>query len=1576
MLKTNVKKCLSVLLSVLMLLPVLGSLPVTSASAYSVGDTVQYGSYPQSRVTDGTLISALNAAEKTWASYNYYSGTGNNYDGQMQPGNWMRFADFFYNGNKYRAVTFDEYRPGRPGSSRNSGESQQDENGYYTGNVYYFKYEPLIWKVLDPSTGYMVCQSIVDAQMYQNIIYQNGGNYYQGIGSSNYANNYATGTVREWLNNDFYNTAFTADQKANIKTTALNNNGYNGVYNAPATNDKIFLLSYADVTNSAYQFNSNGDRLGTATEYTRAQGLWVSGGHSLWWLRTPSSKSKNGSYVDISGIPTGDNENDDTLKGIRPGCCLTELKNDAAISESLYSGGHEHSFSAAWAWANDYSSAALTLTCAGCGEVFSGTDNAPQTVEVTPAGCSTDRVIKYKASVTLNDELYTTLTDNITLTGTAGHNYGAPVWTWVIRPTLEVVTFDIGSTANIDIFPTYYQIQGQEPVAKNSASTLYVFTGRSTGRANWIDINPGNLSTPDVYNLRFEDYSVRGSEWCGGFYIGGTNCTVNITLSGSVTEYCYGYSGIGGNVDHPDEYHNMVNIFADGTTNARYEAGWNWGSGTKKVVYFTNELVQGSDYTIHVDNNLQNGFTDAIYNGYVMTIAADDNASVPVATATMALICPDCGKTVVLSDVAPQPAAGSDSDPAKARFFGTVTYDGETYTSYSSDIPAAYAQEHTVTYYANGGEGDPVENAYPYGKKVSLAANTFTPPEGKLFDGWKNGDTVYQTGDKFTVTGAAEFYAQWSDSVYGILDPGEAEGETETRFTVLPGTVITLPSNPYTAPGDTIFSGWSDGENIYQPGYNYTLNETTVFTAQWTDAVYAYLAPGEAEGEILTHSRVLPGTQITLPANPYTAPEGMLFNGWSDGENVYNAYYRYTLNETTTFTAQWVTGVNVTFDSNGGSAVASQLIYPNTAASQPAVPTKAGCTFRGWRLDGEYFDFSTRLTEDITLCAVWVDGIEINESFENNSTPAGWTAETNWQFLNTRHNGSGSVQPHSGAYMAYHPYYSSSRLTMPAVDLSGQSAVSLSFWYQNCYDGSLADNLIVSYRVNGGEWRELFRTIQEHRAWTQAEISLPPEALTANVEIGFYADVNGGWGVFLDDVSLAGDSGHNLAFSAEENVLTATCSNDICAWETHTLTLTLNAPAKTVYGDENSESATLTDLGRFDLELGLSVSEDDIEYYQGETLLPAAPVNAGDYIARLTVTVDGTDYTIEKAYSIAKATPAPELPSGLAAIYGDLLSSVLLPEGWAWDDPADTSVGNAGDNAFNATFTPADTDNYDPLTVALTVNVDKATPEYEIPEGLTALYGTMLADVELPAGWAWNEAPETLVGGLGDHTYAAVFTPEDTDNYNTVSETIGLNVYTNYIFVPAKEPNCTRPGNTAYYNNSNRSYYVTDENNELVEIELYTTVIPATGHIYGTEGDARFTCTVCGHVDQERKADAEYEDMLPYYLAEFNKVKQEVKSACDSRALSGDSEASAALIEKAKNDIDNLAWERSKSLDENKAAVYGILSRLNNELAAQRAYESSDVCPYCGSRHNGSILGIIHAFFYKFEQFFRTLFAM
>lgn len=72
----------------------------------------------------------------------------------------------------------------------------------------------------------------------------------------------------------------------------------------------------------------------------------------------------------------------------------------------------------------------------------------------------------------------------------------------------------------------------------------------------------------------------------------------------------------------------------------------------------------------------------------------------------------------------------------------------------------------------------------------------------------------------------------------------------------------------------------------------------------------------------------------------------------------------------------------VTFNSNGGSAVASQTVKKNARASRPADPARSGYTFDGWYTaanGGTQFDFNTAVTANITLYARWS---ELNEDEE------------------------------------------------------------------------------------------------------------------------------------------------------------------------------------------------------------------------------------------------------------------------------------------------------------------------------------------------------------------------------------------------------------------------------------------------------------------------------------------------------------------------------------------------------------------------------------------------------------------
>lgn len=309
---------------------------------YKVGDIVEFGSYPQSRVTDSSLVSALNKASKKWVSYGYYSGTGS-YDTMVQ-GDWMKYADFTYNGTKYRAVTFSQYRPYSTCNPSSAAKTYQDDNGYTPNNIYYFKYEPLKWRVLDPSTGFVLCESVIDAQAYSNTVYGYGTDPYGHSADWNdaahtcYANDYATSSIRAWLNDDFYNIAFSSSQKANILTSKLDNKAYKTSYSefdGETTYDKVFLLSWNEVQNTAYGFSANTSsdtaRAAKHTDYAECQGLWVSASNQcvFQYLRSASNHSLSVCYVysdgDLDGINWRDWDVSDTDGGVRPAIKISNL---------------------------------------------------------------------------------------------------------------------------------------------------------------------------------------------------------------------------------------------------------------------------------------------------------------------------------------------------------------------------------------------------------------------------------------------------------------------------------------------------------------------------------------------------------------------------------------------------------------------------------------------------------------------------------------------------------------------------------------------------------------------------------------------------------------------------------------------------------------------------------------------------------------------------------------------------------------------------------------------------------------------------------------------------------------------------------------------------------------------------------------------------------------------------------------------------------------------------------------------------------------------------------------------------
>ncbi|MDD6034939.1 MAG: DUF6273 domain-containing protein [Lachnospiraceae bacterium] len=141
-------------------------------------------------------------------------------------------------------------------------------------------------------------------------------------------------SLRSWLNTEFFESAFDADEKSHILTTKLENpkaSGH-GTSDGPDTTDKLYLLSVDEVQEIFELLNEKSTDvesddflnlcITTATAYAKAQEAWETGtGDSAvcaWLLRTPGEILQQVSRVSATGKLNYDVEVDYGGMAIRP----------------------------------------------------------------------------------------------------------------------------------------------------------------------------------------------------------------------------------------------------------------------------------------------------------------------------------------------------------------------------------------------------------------------------------------------------------------------------------------------------------------------------------------------------------------------------------------------------------------------------------------------------------------------------------------------------------------------------------------------------------------------------------------------------------------------------------------------------------------------------------------------------------------------------------------------------------------------------------------------------------------------------------------------------------------------------------------------------------------------------------------------------------------------------------------------------------------------------------------------------------------------------------------------------------
>ncbi len=238
---------------------------------------VKYGMYPQSNVNDEDLINKLNSSELTTIDGYYY------YNHEYYAKRKAKIAKDMETGETLPLRNFD-----------NGDEIIED-------NEYWFKVEPLSWRVLEneDSSYFLLSEKLIEVRRYH------FGGPREIDGKTIMPNNYKYSEVRSWLNDSFYNNTFVFN-KENIQTMEVDNSASSTAtpesgFECENTFDKVTLLSYKDYSDSKYGFpgaNATPARRFLTTDYARANAAQYSTDvdkpHTGYcWTRSPIETDEN-----------------------------------------------------------------------------------------------------------------------------------------------------------------------------------------------------------------------------------------------------------------------------------------------------------------------------------------------------------------------------------------------------------------------------------------------------------------------------------------------------------------------------------------------------------------------------------------------------------------------------------------------------------------------------------------------------------------------------------------------------------------------------------------------------------------------------------------------------------------------------------------------------------------------------------------------------------------------------------------------------------------------------------------------------------------------------------------------------------------------------------------------------------------------------------------------------------------------------------------------------------------------------------------------------------------------------------
>lgn len=319
----------------------------------------------------------------------------------------------------------------------------------------------------------------------------------------------------------------------------------------------------------------------------------------------------------------------------------------------------------------------------------------------------------------------------------------------------------------------------------------------------------------------------------------------------------------------------------------------------------------------------------------------------------------------------------------------TESFDFDSAVTSSTVIYAKWYDANTtvwkVDFNTNGGSTE-ASRIVVDGQTTSRPTNDPTK-DGKIFAGWYK-DSACTQPENFTdaIKSNKTIYAKWADTeaevknvTHGVTFNTNGGTPQPQAQSIKHGESATKPSTEPTKSGYT-FGGWYADASLKTPyDFGGAVTSETVIYAKWYDGTVTThtVTFNTRGGSTIAERVVLDGTYIKRPTDP--TRDGYEFAGWYSDAACTNGYdFADPITADMTIYAKWI-NLNpimhtVSFETNGGSAIESQLVQNGKTSTRPDDPVRDGYTFDGWYTDDTYttlFDFDEAVFSDETAYAKW-----------------------------------------------------------------------------------------------------------------------------------------------------------------------------------------------------------------------------------------------------------------------------------------------------------------------------------------------------------------------------------------------------------------------------------------------------------------------------------------------------------------------------------------------------------------------------------------------------------------------------